>query len=673
MFSKLALSNVKKSLKDYTIYFLTLTFGVCLFYVFNSIESQKSMMMLSESQYEIMAMLTQVISGVSVFVSVILGFLIIYANKFLIKRRKKELGIYMTLGMEKGKISKILVIETFIISIFSLGVGLIIGLFVSQGLSVVTAKLFEVDLSNFHFIFSTSAFIKSIIYFGIIFIIVMIFNVFIISKCKLIDLLYAHKKNEKMKLKKLWVSVGLFIISIACLGFAYSFIIHNGMKQIDFEFWMAIALGTIGTILFFMSLSGFLLKVVQGNKRFYFKGLNMFVLRQLNSKINTTFVSMALICIMLLLTIGTLSSGMGLANAMTKGLGKITPFDASVFVDIPDNEKGNIAASNLKLSEIMGSDLNNLAKEYVEVSEYQLPMTYKKLLTNIESAGLSSTYVQLITSSKVMGIKLSDYNKLLKIQGIEPISLKENEYALNCSYESIMTYYNISDIKALEISGESYSLYKNAFQETQLQTSNVTNDFGLIILPDEAIKNFSLGAKIININYKEANKASDEKLKKLVDSCTINIDKEVGFVTNYATKQEIYETSVGVKVMVSYIAIYIGIVFLITCVAVLALQQLSESSDNIERYKLLREIGTEEKMINNALFWQVLIYFMMPLSLSIVHSVVGISVANRLVKMVGHLDILSSTISTALIILVIYGGYFIATYLSCKNMIKSKK
>ena len=143
MFFKIAIHNVKRSLRDYAIYFLTLTFGVCLFYVFNSMDSQSATAALNSSQKEIIQMLTNVTGYVSIFISIILGFLMVYSNRFLMKRRKKELGIYMLLGMDKSKISHILITETLLIGLFSLGVGLAIGIFASQGLSAITASIFE--------------------------------------------------------------------------------------------------------------------------------------------------------------------------------------------------------------------------------------------------------------------------------------------------------------------------------------------------------------------------------------------------------------------------------------------------------------------------------------------------------------------------------------------------
>lgn len=194
MFFKLAISNVKKSIKDYLVYFLTLSLSVCIFYIFNAIDSQEVMLNISSSQKEILELLSVSIGYVSIFISVVLGFLMVYANKFLIKRRKKELGLYLTLGMNRGTVSRMLILETFIIGLFSLGTGLLVGIFASQALSVVTAKLFEANLKAFVFIFSKGAFLKTICYFSIIYIIIMIFNTMTISKCKLIELIYSGKK-----------------------------------------------------------------------------------------------------------------------------------------------------------------------------------------------------------------------------------------------------------------------------------------------------------------------------------------------------------------------------------------------------------------------------------------------------------------------------------------------
>ena len=198
MLFKLSLKNLKKSIKDYAIYFFTLILGVSIFYIFNSMETQTVFLNVTSSTREIIQMMITMLSGVSVFVSFILGFLIIYANQFLMKRRKKEFAIYMTLGMSKQKISQVLLIETLFIGTISLAVGLFLGVGLSQLMSVFVANLFEADLTEFTFIFSKEAKIKTLVYFGIMYLLVIIFYTISVGRCKLIDLLQANKKTEKI-------------------------------------------------------------------------------------------------------------------------------------------------------------------------------------------------------------------------------------------------------------------------------------------------------------------------------------------------------------------------------------------------------------------------------------------------------------------------------------------
>ena len=221
MLFKLSIKNMQKSIKDYAIYFLTLVLGVSIFYMFNSLDSQQAMLQVSQSQKEIIKLMISMLGMVSVFVAIILGLLIVYANNFLINRRKKEFGIYMTLGMGKRQISKIILLETIFVGIISLAVGLIIGIFASQFMSIIVAKMFEANMSEFKFVFSTDACIKTCIYFGVMYIAVMFFNTMTVSRYKLINLLNAIKKNEEIKMRNPIISILVFLISTSILGYAY--------------------------------------------------------------------------------------------------------------------------------------------------------------------------------------------------------------------------------------------------------------------------------------------------------------------------------------------------------------------------------------------------------------------------------------------------------------------
>lgn len=329
---KLSLKNITKSIKDYAIYFLTLVLGVAIFYMFNSIDSQQAMLQVSQSQRELIKLMITMLGFVSVFVAVILGLLIVYANNFLINRRKKEFGIYMTLGMGRRQISRIILMETIFVGIISLGIGLIIGVFASQFMSILVAKMFEADMSEFKFVFSKEACIKTCIYFAVMYMAVTLFNTLTISRYKLINLLNASKKNEKVKIKNPILAVVVFLFGVSILGYAYWKVTGdvNSLCTAD-KMLPPIIMGIVGTVAIFWSLSGFILQVVQRHKKIYLKDTNIFVLRQINNKINTMVISISVICLMLFMTISILSSSLALRNTMQRDLIEMTPVDLNLY------------------------------------------------------------------------------------------------------------------------------------------------------------------------------------------------------------------------------------------------------------------------------------------------------------------------------------------------------
>lgn len=673
MLFKLSLKNIKKSFKDYAIYFLTLILGVAIFYVFNSMDSQQAMLDISSSTREIIKLMLSLLAGVSVFVSFILGFLIVYANNFLIKRRKKEFGVYMTLGMGKGKISKILFIETLIIGIISLIVGLIIGIFASQLMSVVVAKMFEADMTGYKFVFSQAAMVKTIIYFGIMYLLVMIFNTVTISNYNLIDLLTASKKNEKVKLKNKKLSVFMFLVSIGILALAYYKVISDTNLLNEKQFLMAIALGVVGTFLFFWSLSGFLLKLIQSNKKIYLKDLNAFVLRQIDSKINTTVFSMTVICLMLFFTISILSSALSLNKSLRDNLTEVTPADISITksMDLNEGTKENIENSKISIEEDLKKsslDFNESFSDFSEITEYQAPnITLKTTLGETVNEVLSQ--FQMLQVDAYEGIvKISDYNKIAKILKEKELTLKDNEYIVLCDYDNMKVFRD----KALEketkinINGKEYSPKYKECVKGFLDISSGHTNIGVILVPDEAVEGLLRKTNHFTAIYKGNNDEEKQKIENKI--LALNLDDNN---LNARSKISLYEASVGLGAVVTFIGIYLGVIFLISSAAILALKELSESSDNIQRYEILRKIGTDEKIINKALFKQIGIFFIMPLMLAIVHSIFGIKFANIILEGISQTEgLLPSIIMTAIFILIIYGGYFIATYFQSKSIIK---
>ncbi|MDK0562038.1 FtsX-like permease family protein [Clostridium perfringens] len=676
MYFKIALNNVRKSFKDYSIYFLTLTLGVCIFYAFNSIGDQKAFLELGKRQAEYINILQRLISGISVFISCVLGGLILYANNFLVKKRKKELGIYMTLGMGKNKISKILTYETALVGIISLVVGLGVGVIVSQGISAFASKLFEVSLSNYKFLLSTDAILKTVLYFGIIFILVMIFNTFVISKYKLIDMLTAAKKNEDIKIKNPILTAIIFFISLGLLGVAYKLVIKVGLNPTDRMFLVSIVLGILGTLLLFFSLAGFVLYVLQRNKNVYLKGLNIFVLRQMNSKINTNFLSMTVICLMLFLTISTLATGLSFKNALEKGLENTTPFDASATYYIDEDSKIKTAEESIRE---LGFKFNPEDK-IVSYNEYKLEKTNLESLLNKNAEGKNKKeIVEAMTYKGTNAISISSYNDIRALSGEKPVSLANNEVLISSNLGEVEnTLKNIiKNNEKIEIDGKEYRIANNALIgegkviKEAFESTGMTNNFFTLIVPDNIVSNLKPIANKININFPK-NSNEEERVQKLFNEYRDGVvdSSKYGFVNGY-TKARIYEDNNGMTNIVLFIGIYLGVIFLISSTAVLALQQLSEASDSIDRYKSLRRIGVSQKMINKSIFTQVSIYFGLPLVVALVHSMVAIKVVNAFLTVFNKPDIGVSSLVTALIMVIVYGGYFYATYTGYKSTVKN--
>lgn len=658
MYFKLAFKNIKKSYKNYVIYFLTLIFGICIFYTFNSIESQSVMMELNEQKQSAFMMAEQLIGYFSVFIAFVLGFLIVYANNYLIKRRKKEFGIYMTLGMENGSLSKMIFLETLFIGAISLGIGVVLGIMLSQALSVLTAYMFQVDLTKFQFVFSPLGFKRTVLCFSIIYLVVLIFNFISVRKIKLIDLLTASKRNEKPTIKNLWVSVILFLVSVGILGIAYYKVIHDGIAFASFNaLGLPILLGCIGTFIFFYSLTGFFLKVIQGNKKFYLRDLNMFVMKQISSKINTTFVSLSFICLMLFLAICTFSGGLGINRAINADLKDLTKFDVTFWSNSGENIESLLKEKNI--------DTSNIAEEDSNMVMYDSKIKYSSFLSKDGMTAMKN-YFPVANDNNTLVIGENGYNNTLKLLGKEPVNLKENQYLAVGNIDEMKKWVNesLESGKKINISEKILEPANKKYENINLYNFTMKGDILIFVVKDFLLEGLKPVSSRFNMMLKD-NSNTKEELDNVRDQL---VESQVYSIT----KKEIYDNAAGLGATMAYLGIYLGLIFIITSAVVLAIQQLTESTDNVERYRLLKEIGVDQKMINKAIFTQVGVYFMLPLSLAIVHSIVGLKISSTIVGVFGNASIMPNIIITAIIFVIIYGGYFLATYLGAKKNINER-
>ena len=678
MLFKVALRNIRRSVKDYAIYFVTLLVAITIFYAFNSVSDQQVMIELSQSSKTNIVDFTAVMMGIfSTVVALVLGFLVIYANQLLIRRRKREFGMYFTLGMTPGHVSRIILYETVLVGFVSLVIGLVLGVLVSQLLSFVTAALFGIPMPDYQFSFSMHAFVMTLVCVIAIYLVVAIFNVISIGRCKLIDLLNADAKNQKAAIRNPWICLALFVISIGMIAAAYWFLQQNGMTLIaDDDFNRATVLMLLGTLLLFFSLSGFIIAVVTRIRGFYLKKLRPFTTRQVASKVNNSFASVWIVCVLLFFAITTFGTGMALIDWFVGDIDRANPYDATVIsmqeAAEADEEKDGDAAFSIGDTEVYLREhietWDEVVKDSAQLTIYGLPgVTYGDVM---DATGVTVDS-NAIRSVNVGVVGLSQYNATLALQGEPALVLGEDQYAVTNNQL-------ISEELANAMADQGYTLETpdgkldplQDVQVVQLEDFSMLSNGVTIVVPDRVVDLIAampgtLNTSYVNVMYQPGMEMQGEAI---FDHDAL---KTVPGMTQAFSREQMIEQAMGMRMLITYLALYIGLVLLVATAAVLAIQLLSLTIDSISRYRTLSRLGCDMRMMSSSLFAQVVIYFLMPLAVAVCHSAWAIHVLGESLFSAFGVDITPSLLMSAGLVLIVYGGYMLITYLAARATVKS--
>lgn len=656
---KLIYKNVRRSLIDYAIYFLTLALGVSLFYAFNSISSQPALHELNYAMEIFGDALITYIGILTKFIAVIFAFLIIYANQFIMKRRKKEMGVYMTLGMNKWQISLIFVGETFLVGLFALIIGLGLGFLLSQVISILALKMFVGDAVGFQLLLSVDAIKETILSFSIIFTIVAFFNTRNIMNIKLIELLIANRKNQELKTHNKWMTRFLFLLAINLLIFGILFLLKYGL---DKEYLTrTVGLLGVGVILFNYTAASVMVSFAKRNKKMYFNELNSFLFRQLGSKMQINFLVISVLCGLLLASLVVLGTGFSVTSSMNKQASSSTPFDLTIAQPYDGNVK------LLEKAEQDDIPLKENLEDYTEVILYETDLTYQGMFKD-QQVELSELEQEILTS-KVTFITESDYNKLMKLSGQKQIQLSDNKYIINANYDRFKEYvqYFLKHDGEITIGNEELIPAQKTILENiiYLTNSTTTNDVGTIVVPDEMRPLLNPDSYLLNGNF------ASQKIEGIIYKELNNkwVEQSLDGSIFYVTKSVIRDMYFGIFGVIAFICSYIGIVLMIVTLSILALQQLTETQDNKERYMTLSKIGADNKMINKLLFRQIGFYFITPLVLATLLSTFTTKVVLDKLEPFFEISIKQNMIVSFGVIFVLYAVYFIATYQSAKLVI----
>lgn len=667
MIGKLAFRNIRKSMSDYAVYFVTLIIGISVFYVFNAISDQKVLLNILKSDYDIIHLLKNMLSVASVIVSVVLAFLVVYASNFLMKRRKREFGVYLLLGMGKKKIAGILMAETVIIGMISLAVGLGLGIVLSQGMSLFVAKLFQADMTEFTFECSGAAVLKTILYFLIIYALVLLLDVFVVGKSRLIRLLNASGRNEKNTAKNPWVCLVVFAVAAVMLGHAYWMVTAKATEiATETQLLAQIAKGIISTFLIFWSVSGLLIFLAKMRKKSYFRGVNAFTTKEISSRINTNVFAGGIICLLLFITICVFATSFSINKSVNDNMKKLIPVDVNFIkvMQISEEMPGSTDASPVSAE---------FAKRKVDTAMFK-NVTEVQLYYDSESE-VPFEQQNVYTDCKVM--KLSDYNKVAGAYGFGSLSLGEDEYAIVANYSSDYAYTGVQSYekelsagRTVKLNGKEYRPVSEKCIDAFVEIAQNPVNMGFTVVPDSAVPDGTLKPYLwyYIADYNKEYRKSISEIEKKVDSDKFGKKLKEADI-QIASKTEIHRRSIGLVAMIVFLGLYLGVIFLIASAALLSLKELSQAADNSEKYEILKKVGVDNRMLRRSLLRQNGIFFGMPLALALIHSVFGMQVSMEIVGVFGLSGLGPGIALASVVILVIYLIYFVITYQCSRRIV----
>lgn len=664
MLFSLSVKNFKKSIRDYSIYFFTMILGIAVFYIFNAIETQTAMMEVTKTKAAIIDMMNGVMDGVSIFVSFILGYLIVYASRFMLKKRKMEFGVYMTLGMSRVKIAGILWMETIWMGVISLVAGLLVGTGISQFMSLMVSHLFQADVSRFVFVISWKAVVKSILYFLIIYTVVMVLNTIAISRTKLIDFMTAGRKKEKNLLKNPVVSVVIFLLAWGILGYAY-YNVTAGSENLESEFQVLaqVLLGIVGTILVFWSFAGFFMWILGKMPKIYYKKINSFVFGELSNKLNSTVISCSVICLLMFMTICILFSAFARKDFKEAEAKKLAPVDISMVKDLGD---GKTIEEIMEEKDISGKDF----QDTLNLTTYELPEVTKGNI--VGDAVDRERFGEAYLNQQIELLSVSTYNQAAKKYHLPTYELEENQYLVIADMEGAVGIFNmgLKENPELTIKGKTYYPKEKTCQDGFLMMNYDPQNMGFILVPDsvkfteaEQKKNYFIA------DYAKDTKAFREEMDEEFFE-RLNGEKSDEFSVYFTTQSSVYDDSIGSSAMYIFLGLYLGICFLISGSAVLSLKMLSDAADSKEKYRILQKLGCDQKQICRGLRKQNGMVFLLPVILAAVHSVFGIQVCMEMLSIYETKGTAPALVLTMILIGMIYGGYYLVSQFGCEKIVR---
>ena len=653
MLFKLAMGNAKRSVKDYLIYIVTITIAFSLMFSFNLISNSKDILDLADMMKNFR--ITMIF--VSLIVCFVLGFLINYMIKFIFKRRSKEFGLYLLLGISKKDISLMFILENLILGFISLVLSFFVGILLSTIISSIILNIFNapylVKLPTNYLI----PILLSLGYFLLIYLVVLLLTKRRIKRLKIHDLLYLDSHNEKSKVTKK-KSIVTFIISLI-LVMGGLLIFNNEFKGVGIEPDTLLVILSIimligGIYLFISSFADFLLSFVLKHKTLKYNKDNLFVMRQFNAKVKTMKKSLGTLSLLITLTLVSLTFSLMFNKIFDIGIDMSAPYDVTIIDDEENFDKY----------------INHIKKEYT-IDEV---FTYHEYFNDVNYVNDNLSYDYQGWRGTDTYLRVSDYNKLLELKGRCPITLKDNEYYIHSSssvYDGIM---DIKDkLKTIKVGDKTLKL-KDVTSLYYTSSWSYGNGF-VIVVPDNIVDNLKSESDTLVVDTKEETKEElNNELLNILDDDICERDPETGATYCYASanvfvKGYYLAMNKSVMTIMDFTLFYLAFIFTVVTGTIISVQSINDGITYKKYYDTLNKLGLSKRNILKTVRKQLLIYFLFPVILPFIINFFITTSLNHVFAafLPTSMTYLAFIFLSSLLFLIIYLIYYLVSYFSFKR------
>lgn len=656
-YPKLAFSNLKNNKKAYVPYVLTCIATILMFYNMYAISANSALNSMAGGEtLKIVLALGNVVIGIFSII------FLIYTNQFLMKGRKKEIGLFNILGMEKKHLSIVMFYETLYVASFSFVVGILSGIIFSKLVYLALAKILDFQV-RFGFFISVDGILVSAMLFAALFFFTFIINLGQIHLANPIELLKGDKLGEREP-KVRWLILVIGILSLAG-GYYISLTVTNPIKAIML-FFVAVILVIIGTYCLFTTGSIALLKLLRKNKNYYYKTKNFISVSSMIHRMKQNAIGLANICILSTMVLVMLSTTISLYVGI----------DDIMKDRFPRNMEVNVFEANKEKQEKVDEYIEQILAQYGANVQNQVNYIYLEFIGNQVGDNINIKETEIESNSSVDDysyytiITLDDYNRLVDENHI----LDDNEILLftkdSYSYDSLSISHSV-DNEYIVIQPEKNDIFdkinlKFQFNNYLIVTKDITN-------LEEMVQLYA------SVNQSEDNTYDREIYLKGVNAFDIinGSEKELEIyqvlrseeskgmgITLVESAQDNYESFLAIYGGLFFLGIFLGILFMIATILIMYYKQVSEGFEDRERFQIMRKVGLSQEEVKKTISSQVLTVFFLPLAVAIIHIVFAFPMITKLLALMNLSNIplfIICSIITVIVFAIVYAIVYILT------------